>query len=449
MGNRCKKGTLGITRRKHLQQLAWLIGTGTVLGIQGDYGQIFPAGLAFQAGRGLTREQVERLKTTKFPIQQLTRGPRFHWFGYYDKFQFDPTDRYILGMEVNFDLRSPRPEDEIRIGIIDREDGNRWTDLDKTSAWCWQQGCMLQWLPGSEHEIIWNDRGPEGFVSHILDLKTGRKRTLPLPIYAVSPDGKWAVTTDFRRLADTRPGYGYVGFPDPYAEELAPEQSGIWWMDLTTGQHRLIISLAKIAAIPFPGRDTSRAKHWFNHLLVSPSGKRFVFLHRFRQPGANTWLTRMITASPDGSDIRILDDNGVTSHFVWRDEEHILAWSRRESPGGFYLFADRPEKEVHLVYRDPDGHCNYLPGGEWIVCDTYPDANRLQHLYLYHVGTGQKVPVGAFYSPPEFKGEWRCDTHPRVSRTGRWICIDSPAGSEGRQMFLVDLSPLWEVAETS
>jgi hypothetical protein len=73
----------------------------------------------------------------------------------------------------------------------------------------------------------------------------------------------------------------------------------------------------------------------------------------------------------------------------------------------------------------------------------------LQHLYLYYVATGQKVPIGAFHSAPEFKGEWRCDTHPRVSRTGRWICIDSPADSEGRQMFLVDLSPLWQVAETS
>jgi hypothetical protein len=27
-----------------------------------------------------------------------TQGPDFHWFGYYDKFQFDPTGRYMLGM---------------------------------------------------------------------------------------------------------------------------------------------------------------------------------------------------------------------------------------------------------------------------------------------------------------------------------------------------------------
>jgi hypothetical protein len=25
------------------------------------------------------------------PIRTITRGPKFHWFGYYDKLQFDPS----------------------------------------------------------------------------------------------------------------------------------------------------------------------------------------------------------------------------------------------------------------------------------------------------------------------------------------------------------------------
>ena len=54
-----------------------------------------------------------------FPIRAITNGPKFHWFGYYDKLQFDPTGRYVLGMEVNFEHRSPAPTDEIRIGMID------------------------------------------------------------------------------------------------------------------------------------------------------------------------------------------------------------------------------------------------------------------------------------------------------------------------------------------
>ena len=81
---------------------------------------------------------------------------------------------------------------------------------------------MLQWLPGSASEVIWNDRDGDRFVSHILDVTTRKKRTLPGPIYAISPDGRTAISPDFRRLHDTRPGYGYAGVPDPNKDVLAP-----------------------------------------------------------------------------------------------------------------------------------------------------------------------------------------------------------------------------------
>ena len=109
----------------------------------------------------------------------ITRGPKFHWFGYYDKLQFDPTGRYVLGMEAAFENRTPLPDDVITVGMIDLADDDRWTPFGESRAWCWQQGCMLQWLPGSRSEVIWNDREGDHFVSHILDVHTRKKRTLP------------------------------------------------------------------------------------------------------------------------------------------------------------------------------------------------------------------------------------------------------------------------------
>ena len=44
------------------------------------------------------------------PVRAITKGPKFHWFGYYDHLQFDPKSRYALGMEVDFEHRSPRPD---------------------------------------------------------------------------------------------------------------------------------------------------------------------------------------------------------------------------------------------------------------------------------------------------------------------------------------------------
>ena len=389
------------------------------------------------------------------PVRAITREPKFHWFGYYDKLQFDPAGRYVLGMEVDFEHRSPKADDVIKIGMVDLKNGEKWTELSQTSAWCWQQGCMLQWRPGSNDEIIYNDRQGDRFVCHILNIQSSRKRTLPYPIYTVSPDGLTAVAPDFRRIQDMRPGYGYAGLPDPNKDSAAPKDSGIFRINLDTGGRELIISLAEIAKFgQIPGNPKD-AKHYFNHLLYNTDGSRFIFLHRWRATGLRSFGTRMLTAKSDGTDIHIVDPYGKTSHFIWRDPEHILAWAWHPSHGdAFYLYqdgTDTVEMGHHVGYptmvvgksiMTRNGHCTYLPGNQWILNDTYPDKERKQNVYLYNVATGKTVPLGYFYLPPEYNGEWRCDTHPRFSPDGQKVVIDSPHAGNGRQMYLIDISTI-------
>ena len=76
-------------------------------------------------------------------MRVITSGPKHHWFGYYDKFEFDPSDRYVLSMETDFEHRSPRPDDIIKIGMVDLEDNDRWIELGESRSWGWQQGCMF------------------------------------------------------------------------------------------------------------------------------------------------------------------------------------------------------------------------------------------------------------------------------------------------------------------
>jgi hypothetical protein len=377
------------------------------------------------------------------PVRVITRGPKFHWFGYYDKLEFDPTNRYVLGQEADFEHRQPTAADSIAVGMVDLQDDDRWIELGRTWAWCWQQGCMLQWVPGSESEVLWNDREGGRFVCRILDTKTGKLRTIPSPIYALSPDGKTAVSCDFSRLNDTRPGYGYAGVPDPYFNDPAPEQSGIYHVDLATGDQQMLFSLAEIASYGVRKASMKDAKHKFNHLLVNPDGTRFEFMHRWSGPNGRE--TRMFTAGLDGSELRLIDDNGLTSHFIWRDPHHLLALSRQPSHGvRFYLFEDRGEGKVEVVGENAmtaDGHVTYLPGGEWILNDTYPQ-DGYQYPYLYHVPTDRKVPLGRFRAPAEYTGPWRCDTHPRSSRDGRVVVIDAPEARSGRQLHLIDVSEI-------
>ena len=381
------------------------------------------------------------------PVRAITRGPKFHWFGYYDKLQVDPTGRYALGMEVDFEHRSPRPEDTVRIGMVDLRDNDRWIELGSSRAWNWQQGCMLQWRPGHDSEVIWNDRQEGQFVSYILDVRSGKKRTLPHPIYALSPDGRWAVATDFRRLNDTRPGYGYAGVADPNRDVAAPGDAGIWKVDLETGDQSLLLSLADAAKVPQPGGFSGGAKHWFNHLLVAPDGRRFTFLHRWRgQAEGTSWKTRLFTVGAEGRDLHLLIPSGKVSHFNWRDPSHVLAYAGygpEAKQWRFQVFEDLTGKVEAVEGMPPnDGHCTYLPGNQWIVCDSYPDKERRQHLYLLHVPDRRLVPLGRFLSPPAYTGEWRCDTHPRLSPDGCSVIIDSPHGGNGRQMYLINLSGL-------
>ena len=384
------------------------------------------------------------------PVRAITRGPRFHWRGYYDKLLFDPTNRFVLANEVDFEGRSPTADDMIRVGMVDTGDGDRWIELGRTTAWNWQQGCMLQWVPGTESQVAWNDREDGGFVTRILDVATHAVRTVPHPFYCLSPDGATGFAPDFRRLNDTRPGYGYSGIPDPNRDVLAPDDAGIWRIDMRSGERTLVFSFADAAAIPFAGRPEAafgpESKHWFNHLLCNPDGTRLFFLHRWRGPRDQSFRTRALTMNLDGSDVFVLDPWGDTSHFVWRDPRHVFAWAWHPShKARFYLYEDRTDA-VTAVGPDvmtQNGHNTYVPGtnSEWVLNDTYPDAETLQHPYLFHVPTNRKLPIGHFPSPPAYRGEWRCDTHPCASRDGRRVVFDSPHRG-GRQVYLADIADL-------
>ena len=380
------------------------------------------------------------------PIRPITQGPKHHWFGYYDKWQIDPTCTYALGMEVDFEHRSPTADDTITLGIIDMANGDTWTEIADTRAWCWQQGCMLQWIPGSETNIIWNDREDDTFISRIHNIKTGHTHTLPQAIYTLSPNGKTAIGADFRRINHMRPGYGYAGIPDPNHNILAPKDAGIYTIDLETGESNLIVTIADVAAIPYPHGDISEARHYFNHLLFNTDGTRFTFLHRWRF-GEGGFHTRMLTANTDGSKIHVVDDYGKMSHFIWRDPHSILGWAYHPShQNKFYLYNDLTDDDPAFIGSNVmtvNGHCTYLPDSAWILNDTYPSKdNRNQVPYLYHVKTGKRTNLGIFPSPEPYTGEWRCDLHPRYSPNGQFVIIDSAHEGNGRQMYRIGIGDI-------
>lgn len=383
------------------------------------------------------------------PARAVTTGPGYHWFGYYDKCPWSADGRLMLAMEVDFMDRPPTGADSIRVGIVDVEAGDReFHALDETRAWCWQQGTMLQWL-GSDpsRKIIYNSVEDGRYVSIIRDVHSGETRTLPRPIYAVSPDGSQAVSLNFSRVARTRPGYGYYALPDPTERQMHPDDDGIWWMDLDTGDTELIVTLDQIVQIAW--RQSMENENWFNHMQFCTDGSRFLWLHRWYRHGSERWFTRLFTADPHGNDVFLVADDDMVSHFDWRDERHILAWATHRQIGNrYYLYRDQtPWFEVvgDEVFTT-DGHCSYSPGDRrFILTDTYPDAQSKRTLLIYDTETGRRADLGRFLSPRRYSGEIRCDLHPRWNRDGTGVCFDSLHEGE-RQMYVIDIAEIIEEA---
>lgn len=381
--------------------------------------------------------------------------PMDHGFWFYncmhkELLQFDPSGRYMLSFRVFFEGRDVEPTDKGEVGIIDLKNNNEWTKIGESTTWNWQQGNRLQWIPGSLEEIIWNDRADNGqsFVSRIYNTRTKITRTLPRPIYTISPDGKTALTHDFERMKHG--GTNYVGIDDKYEGQWAPEGVNIWKMDVETGESIPIISITQMASLMYPedyqagpGRTLYFFREGFN-----PSGERFIFFVKDAQPGKRA-RTEGFSANIGGSDIKYLYKE--PSHHFWLNNEQIMdnGWhtppDRQDSVRGYFLFHDDGSGQAKKMYFEaPNGHITISKDGNWILTDTY-NMNGFIYLYLYHLPTKKLVPLAKLETHFKRKqtlkkaGYYRIDLHPRYTPDGRKVCIDSSHEGLGRQIYILDI----------
>ena len=286
------------------------------------------------------------------------------------------------------------------------------------------------------------------------------------------PNSTYALTVDYRRLHVTHPTIGYGDLREAAPLALAPDDDGIRRMDTSTGASELVVSYRALREIaPRPSMDG--AIHWVSHIEVNPSSTRVVFLHRWteRIEDETCFLHRLITMNPDGTDLRILEDSDhplpqlagrfdpsavgtydyekseyQISHPLWRDDDHVIVWSPHAGRIHYHLYRDADDGAVEVIGGGTlveNGHMSFSPvDPRWLLSDTYPDpATHERILFVFDVATGRRHDLGSYYADPRLRKENRCDLHPRWSRDGREVCIDSVHESE-RQMYIVDVSSL-------
>lgn len=377
-------------------------------------------------------------------LTALTQGPKHHFYGYYDKSPWNASGKYILAHESEFNDRAPNAEDSVSVGLIDVSGQPRFTPLARSLAWNWQQGSMAQWHPGdAEHRFAHNDRRGGQLVGVVRNTEGAELRVYDRPIYAMLPDGHYAYSINFARLAEHRPGYGYAGAVDPWASDPQPAHDGLWRIDLESGRAELLISLAELAARNSKP-SMAGAFHYLNHVQPSRNGKRLAFFHIWHRD-TKSWEVRLYSCAADGGDLRCLLDTGSISHYDWRDDDTILIWARHPSGKSNFLLLSHSNPEIRVFGGNTlieDGHCTFSPDKIWVLNDTYPDRYQKRTLMIVQAQDARRIDVARLESPKaRWWGEIRCDLHPRWSRDGRQVCIDS-VHDGSRQMYVVDVGDM-------
>ena len=405
-----------------------------------------------------------------------------YFFGYWDKSPLDVKNNKLLACKADFIDRMPTAKDTLKIGYFDWKISKEFVEITDTRTWNWQQGCMLQWLGDSETQIIYNDLVNNKFVTVIFDLVTHLKTVLPLAYYSSSSDGTFLLCIDNERHAWFRSSYSYQGIRNEQKNVPYLPEDGIWSIDVKSKTSNKIISLHQLRYFK-PLSNMEGAIHYLEHLLINPINNRFVFLHRWETTDGGIYA-RLFSANVDGSDIYLLNDSGRMSHNCWKDDKNIVGWGGLKNPinslrkykriskyvlkplmpiyrkyiggdsvqgnnklsslinGDSYLyFTDQTTLNKRLTSPElvRDGHPSFSPARPSImVTDTYPKKrdNYKQDLILFDMDKNVLIKKFQFDHPPDLAlSGTRCDLHPKWSKDGSYISIDT-LHSEFRSMIL-------------
>lgn len=346
--------------------------------------------------------------------------------GYYDR----PTIKngWILSHVTEADTsKLPTPQQTVRLVATDLNT-REVVNIADTTSYNWQQGCRPQWL--TDHLIVYNTFEGGRYTANVYSL-TDKKivRQFLLPVQdAYQTD--YFLSINYVRLMEMNPDYCYRNLP---FEKKDDKGDGIWRTDYGTGQSTLVHSIQSI--MDFEHKEMfDDCQHIVNHVMISPDGSKFIFIHRYYQ--GHRRFDRLLVS--DFHSLRILADEGMVSHCHWTDNDHIIGYLRHDGKNGFYLcnVNDGTIESIQEMNGISFGDGHPTCHGDWIAFDTYPDKSCMQHLFLFNSKSRAVIPILEVYHAPKFREESRCDLHPRFSDDGSLISFDTVFKGHRTQCFI-------------
>lgn len=379
-------------------------------------------------------------------IKQATSGSKHHFFGYIGQCQTIPwnaSGRYILGLEVDRIDRMPEPEEAATVILVDTYQNNRILRIDKTHAWNPQQGTMFYWYPrAAETQFFFNDRDVRtGKVFTVLyDLE--RQQRIREYRYEDTPIGNGGVATsgtaflglNYGRLARLRLVTGYPGALDWSKEEIAPENDGMFIVDVKTGQKRLLVSYRQLEQkLKERKPDMQHSGLFINHTLWNRDSNRVYFFARSGwggMPGDKNNMPCSIFV--DGSGLT-LHEKHIGGHPEWAEGGLLIG---REGKKQIFYDVDKQQVVGQLgrpeIFPDPEGDISLSPNGKWFV-NGFKRGNK-NYYTVYRRSDGAFARSRGLDKGP-YGGDIRIDPAPRWNRTNNAILVPGIAENKTRQMF--------------
>lgn len=359
--------------------------------------------------------------------------------GYYDKKNMNDSGLVLSHATHSSTLKLPSSKNNVEILLTDLKSKNTIV-IDKTNSFNWQQGSRMFWL--NQDKVIFNSLNKEA-TNYIAKVYSVNQQEFvaeyEMPVQESFQD-KFFLSINYSRLLNMRADYGYRNLAEISEKELKDySNDGIWKIEMEGDQKTYLLhSLAEVMSVESK-EIFEKCNHNVNHLMINPSGSAFMFIHRYYL--GKRRFDRLILS--DYIDLTVILDDEYVSHCYWLDDERIIGYVQVDGIKGYYIINVKT-KEIHsceemtkLGYGD--GHPSSY--NNWVVFDSYPDKSRMQTLSLYNLETKEIIKLLEVYQSPKYKGETRCDLHPRFSTDGSYITFDSVFNNK-RQHCVVDVSSI-------
>lgn len=407
-----------------------------------------------------------------------------YFFGYYDKFQFNENNNFLLACRSSFYDRMPNKKDSIEIGYFDINNPSpKFEYLTRSHSFNWQQGCMLSWF--SDHEIIFNDYVRNKYVSVLFNIINKKRTILSDAIYCLSKDNSIGVSIDFERQFWFRKAYSYSNIINTKKKIKVKLNDSIKIFSIMSGKLLKSISIKEIINflnISY-GLDIIQ---YFEHIIFSPCNNKLAFLFRTKLKDGELISKLLVYDLRLDKIILVNKKTNRLTHYNWIDEFRIIAWCGSSTSfnklrssltkfnklkktliriykffiksnsiygnnfitktitGDSYKIFNLEDSEVIEIndkLLNKDGHPSVNPSDKTLILtDTYPNEKSFQDIIIYDIKNNKTMSNLKFCSNIEIANSpIRCDLHPRWSNFGNFFSIDQTInGNRGISLYKIN-----------